>query len=469
MFQTKGKSQRKKNSQINININEVSLTSSNNNSIIFISEENIRKLLQNEKIKYKFRLCFIKSVSTKYILIISQLSQLIFHNADEWIVKNVNLENEAQNEIINILKNKLEEKELIDEELEINPIEMDCYEKVIEEEDKSNKSSDFKIKPIDNNSVINTIQIYNKINIEFLLKNNLFDIKLEQIEQNETKEKNENNNETQSHYNIIDFNEIKQYKLILPKDDNNLINNSINSEISNISNEAKKINEEEYFYDINKFYEIYKRIKKFEIDINVISYDIFYEIVIKENFIYNIEENNNEYNAIPNIFKKLNSNQINKFITFYQIHIDKNDENKFNEYEDYIKTPEIFTILSLIGCEILTQEIEEEINNYFKDILIQRKYIDKTDYMKYNFWFEKNFEYQNHQLKTINEGKEGLKVDEKKEKINIKQFLFELWKDENGNNFNLKKFLEILKISNYITDFNEYSHKKYIDILFFDK
>ena len=195
-------------------------------------------------------LCFIKRFSTKYIWIISQLSQLIFHNVDEWIVKSVNMENEAQNEIINILKNKLEERELIDEELEINPIEMDCFEKVIEEEEKSNKSSDIKIKPIDNSSVINSHRIYNKINIEFLLKNNLFDIKLEQIEQNEDKEKKENNNEIQSHSDIIDINEIKQYKLILPKDDVNLINNSINSEISNISNDAKIINEEEYFYDI---------------------------------------------------------------------------------------------------------------------------------------------------------------------------------------------------------------------------
>jgi len=456
---------RKKNSQINININEVSLMSSNNNPTILISEENIKKLLKNEKIKYKFRLCFIKSFSTKYILIISKLSQLIFHNADEWIVKSVNLENEAQNEIINILKNKLEEKELIDEELEINSIEMDYFEKVIEEEDKSNKSSDIKIKPIDNSSIINSNRIYNKIDIEFLLKNNLFDIKLEQIKQSEIKEKNLNNNEKQSHCNIIDINAVKQYKLILPKEDINLINNSINSEISNISNDAKIINEEEYFYDINKFYEIYKRIKKFEIDKNVISYDIFYEILIKENFIYKIEENNNEFNAIPNIFKKLNSKQINKFITIYQIHIDKSDENKINEYEDYIKTPEIFTILSLIGCEILTHEIEEEINIYFKDILIQRKYLDKIDYMKYNFWFEKKFEYQNQQLNNINEGNDA----KKNEKINIKEFLFELWKDEIGNNFNLKKFLEVLKISNYITDFNEYSHKKYIDILLFDK
>ena len=85
--------------------------------------------------------------------------------------------------------------------------------------------------------------------------------------------------------------------------------------------------------------------------------------------------------------------------------------------------------------------------------------------MKYNFWFEKKFEYQNQQLNNINEGNDA----KKNEKINIKEFLFELWKDENGNNFNLKKFLEVLKISNYITDFNEYNHKKYIDILLFDK
>ena len=53
--------------------------------------------------------------------------------------------------------------------------------------------------------------------------------------------------------------------------------------------------------------------------------------------------------------------------------------------------------------------------------------------------------------------------------ITIKEFLFELWKEESDkNNINMEKFIEILKMNNYITDFAEFSNKRYYDVIFYD-
>ena len=351
---------------------------------------------------------------------------------------------------------------------------MDCFEKIIEEENNSNNQSiDIKMKPIDNSSVINSNRVYNKINIDYLIKDNLFDIKIEKIEKEKTENIINNINE-----------DIKEYKIIIPKNNSNCISSCEISERSQITSEEEIIREENYFYDINEFYEIYKRIKKYEIEINIVSYDYFYESFIKKYIIYNNEinysENNNseiyienneeisntkknkevKLNAISNVLKQLNSKQINRLLSFYKIIINKTDnEDKVNEYDDYIKIDEIFTILSLMGCEILTKEKEEKIMNDLKDKIIHEKYLEKKEFMNYHFWFEKNLEYQN---KKMNEEKEDIR----NEKIGIKYFLYELWKDVSGN-INFKNFIDVLRVNNYITDLSEFNNKRYYDIIIF--
>jgi hypothetical protein len=480
----------KKSSQLLIN----DTLSSNNSALnlisliqkdgILLSEENIKIIIKNEKNKFKYRICFIKSLAIKYIMIISQISQSIFHNSDEWIIKSVNMENEVQNEVINILKDKLNNKQLIDEQKEINVIEMDCFEKIVDEDDKfsnSNKSIDIKMKPIDNNSVINANRFYHRVNCDFIINDSFFDIKFEHL--------NPINKETQiKNKNDIDIiknidNDINQYKMILPK------NNSWASELSEksfMSNEEDIFKEEYYYYDINKFNEIYKIIEKFEIEKNVISVDNFFEVFIKEYIINNNEkkryikinlneDNNNnndksneeknvvlvEYNAISDALKNINYKQIKRLISIYQINIEKKDEDKDKKYNDYIKLNEIFTILSLIGNEILTNEKENEIMNFFKEKLMQGKYLDKKEFINYKFWFEKSFEYQNNSNYK--------KKDEQNEyNISIKDFIFDLWKDESGNYIDFKRFIEVLKIINYITDFTEYSYKRYYEVIFYE-
>jgi len=97
---------------------------------------------------------------------------------------------------------------------------MDAFEKRIDEEEKNiSKSSEIKVKPIDNTSVI-TSGMYNKINIDILINDNFFDIKLEQIDKNDAK------NIEQNKQNLHDYlNEIKDYDIIMPKLSGNYIGN----------------------------------------------------------------------------------------------------------------------------------------------------------------------------------------------------------------------------------------------------
>jgi len=60
---------------------------------------------------------------------------------------------------------------------------------------------------------------------------------------------------------------------------------------------------------------------------------------------------------------------------------------------------------------------------------------------------------------------------EKKEEnkgMTIKDFLFEIWKDDKGDNFNFKEFINVLKIKRYIKELEDYTGVKYFDIIFED-
>ena len=169
-----------------------------------------------------------------------------------------------------------------------------------------------------------------------------------------------------------------------------------------------------------------------------------------ENRIEEEKENNEEQEDEDNKEKSI-KNEIKK------------DEEKKIEYEIYINLKELFTVFSLIGCQILTVDEEEKINKELKDKIVKNGYLNKEDFMEYNFWFEKNFEYQN----NINEeNNEWVIEDYKDKKMNIKELIFEIWKDNSGKNINIKQFLMMLKIGNYITDLNSNNNKKYYDIIF---
>ena len=496
-------------------------------------EEKLRKMFQNEKNKYKYRIYYLKIFFKKYIDLINKTTKNIFNNADNWITQSVSLQNNALNIVIEKIREKLNNKKLINEKQDIEPIEMDSFE--VEQKNANEENKDeIILKPIDDKSVIyNTV--YNKINIDYLINDNFINTKVEEID--------------------------------------NINNNNIKS----IQYAKSEINEIDFYFDINKFYYLYKNFKRFEVEENTISQNILYEIFFKQ-IVLNVykddsneekkkieekienknkekeeemdEEENEEkkktqkkeekkkkyLEAICDALKNINTKQIYKFLKLYQIskelhgnldnnksnndsnqnnddthninnkedlnndknnlekiteETEKNEEEKEKEkqeiedeediskdkskddkkeikieYETYLKLKEIFTILSLIGCEILTIEEEEKINKELSDKIIKNGYLNKNDFMEYNFWFEKCFEYQNDLNKLNNKENEWIFEDHKDKKMNIKELLFEFWKDDNGNNINIKQFLLVLKIGNYMTELNNNHLKKYYDIIF---
>ena len=465
---------------------------------------------------------------------------------------------------------------------------MDEFEKIIDEE---GAGSEIRLKPIDNSSV-GIGRIYNKINIDYLINDNFIDIKVEEII-------NQTHNEDNNQYKFIkndknDKNENKRYKMILPNELDRSINSSINNSFGGIKNRFKEF---DFYYDINKFNAIYKNVKKYEIEENIISKDLFYDVFIKENLIdkygendsekeninlannmnsinkiNNNRNNNNEFNeseedendnkiyinenlinnqnnihnltGICTALKMLNTKQYHKIYNLYQIpvehktststnieqkenrnenikeenkekkenkdNINNNSENNNNtninnkenieienneaqkiEYETYLNTSEIFTILPLIGCKIMNLMEEENIYKDLKEKLIRGKYLSMKEFMEYHFWFEQEFEYQNEdimfqqmleennsnsnsKINLNNSGKKNnksnnnlaLNVDNKNKKINIKEFLFNIWKDEKGDKMDFQQFMSVLKINKYITDLNGLNEENYYNLIF---
>ena len=132
-----------------------------------------------------------------------------------------------------------------------------------------------------------------------------------------------------------------------------------------------------------------------------------------------------------------------------------------------------------------------------KHFLINDTFLSKSDFYRQSFWFEEDFEYLNIKEKKKKITKRGSlienknvfkKIERKKTKqlsnspitidklmkkeetkvSSIKDFLFNIWKDEKGNNFNFKEFINVLKISRYVNELEEPSGVKYYDLVFAD-
>ena len=568
----------------------------------FAHEEKIRRMFNNEKNKYKYRIYYLKEFCNKYINMIFKTTNNIYNNVDGWIVQSVSLQNNALNTIIGRIRELLNDKKLIDEKVDIEPIEMDAFE--VEnnnsnsneennaENNNENNEEEILVKPIDDKSIVSST-VYYKLNIDYLLKEDFINWKIEDIKRIEDLKENKDE--------VIN---VKEEEI---KDDNKSENIKVNSD-DNVK-EAKE-NEIKYYYDINKFYIIYTMMKRYEIEENTISQDILNQMFFRQ-YVLNVYNDLNEGNKanedsnkenkekseeeedeekankkhketkkkkylspICDGLKGINTKKIFKLFNLYHIPIeiheqeiknnnenenvkgdgdlnkedakngtlekvneneeeqkaeeenkneeenkdkdkeenknkeenkidDKNEkeenkkeegnedkhedennsendekedtkENKDNkekeeekkvEYETYIKLKDLFTILSLIGCQILTVDEDDKINKELKDKMIKNGLLTKEDFMEYNFWFEKYFEYQNN-LENLNDEEYEWIIDEHKDnKMSIKDFLFELWKDDTGNNVNVKQILSILKIGNYITDISNNDNKKYYDVI----
>ena len=457
-------------------------------------DENIKKMLDREKNKYKYRLCFLCSFVSRYVIIINQISKKVFSNIDSWIISSVSLQNEARKLIINKLKSLLKEKRLIDEEKDIDHIELDTFEG---QKEKNNEN-----------------EIYKKLNFDYLINEDFIDIIVKEEKDHEQEKRLRKNKK----------NVQKNYKIIVPDkyetDDLIIINKKTKL--------SDKFCEIDFLYNLWKFYELYENIKSFEIKKNIISQEVFYEIFVKKylfindnldntkdnnlresgilnrnyfksnRIVFQKENNNQMMNSFPAIckaLKSLTSKNIKKLFSLFKINITNpsNDiQNLDNEeFDKYLDTSKIFIILALIGVEILTDKREKEIMNDLKLRLVKNKFLPKHEFLKYKFWFENNFKSNEPSLspkknsiavvsktprkfmrqKTKNFTNSPFRTDrknreEEQKNFKIKNLLYNIMEDEKENMMNFIEFIDILRASNYISEESEKSNKIYFDVIF---
>jgi hypothetical protein len=325
----------------------------------------------------------------------------------------------------------------------------------------------------------------------------------------------------------------KNYEIILPNENDLFDENKINRP-------SDKFYEIDFSYNIWKFYELYNELKLFEIKNNVISQGMFYENFVKKYLYFkdnnltknnsdsiedeNKENNNQEskklyknysktnktlnqdfnkeksspknYPLICKALKTLSSKHIKKLFDLFQINIvhqpneEPTSENKENnDYDKYIDILKIFTILSLMGTEVLTEKKEKIIMDDLKYKLVKNKYLSKNEFMKQKFWFENNFKFKESSLqskkgslflpskspkKFIRQKTKNLtntpysserKPNDEPRGFNIKDFLYAIWEDRKEHMINFIEFIDVLRISNY-TKKIESEKDIYFDIIF---
>ena len=87
-------------------------------------EEEMKTALSNEKVRYKFRILFLKNFSEKIMKEIYKIGQITFNNLDQQIVESVNMQNNAMNELILKIKNNIKEGVY---KLNVKDVELDYF------------------------------------------------------------------------------------------------------------------------------------------------------------------------------------------------------------------------------------------------------------------------------------------------------------------------------------------------------
>ena len=310
------------------------------------NEEIVKKMIDREKLKYKYRILVIKYYAIHFLQKLQYASDRVHNNMDSWIIVSVRLQDQAMQTVKKKLLKYVENMEDIPIDLFDN-FHMDQFSTFDE--------------------------IYHQINYEHIL----------------------GSKKRESHF-YINFN-----------------------------------------YDILSLKLFYEDLKKFNVENNVICFNVFKEMFIKEVF-FNRDESNkkNLNNGISEPLKFLSykdvMNLVDKFkfdfkeeehFDKFNIHKEFRDiVDKENVYEEYINYGGFFTVISIIGSKVIENKEIDLINNYFKDKISKGCFIKKDDFLNYKFWFEDD-EYLIDNIESL------------------KQFLFEIWQDEKGELFNLKEFL----------------------------
>jgi hypothetical protein len=88
------------------------------------NEEEMKIVIKNEKAKYRFRITMLKYWGIIYIKNFRKIANNIYNKLDDWIILSIKSENEALNQLNNILKIKIENEEKIKYELQLDTFDV---------------------------------------------------------------------------------------------------------------------------------------------------------------------------------------------------------------------------------------------------------------------------------------------------------------------------------------------------------
>ena len=287
--------------------------------------------IENEKIKFKYRIMNIKQYCLNILNNLNKISNDIFNNLDEWIIDSVHYQNNMMNALMERLRKIVKNNLKVQWDFEL---------------DKFN--------------------VYKPINVKF--HNNYLNIE-----------------DYESDFDLKDINYLKYI---------NLLNKS------------------------------YKMIKLFTIQNEFISINNFTEILIKK-FISPLILDYQDTPLFKLSFHKLNN--------LFNLLLPKENEKGRG---DIININHAFTLLALLPFKILDETVYNEMYDNIKDKLINHCFLNKNDFNEIEFWFEEE--------KIFKDAEEEKQI-EKEDKINLKEFLEELYINEE-NEINFEDLMNIVRL-----------------------
>lgn len=84
----------------------------------------MKQAVKNEKAKYRFRVTLLKYWGIECLKNIRKLANNIYNKLDDWIILAIKAENEALNQLTNILKSTIEKEQKIKYELELDTFDV---------------------------------------------------------------------------------------------------------------------------------------------------------------------------------------------------------------------------------------------------------------------------------------------------------------------------------------------------------
>ena len=100
---------RQKKIQENIKIEPSNIS---DEKLIINHDEELKNCIENEKIKFKIRVTFLKYFGNKFINELKKIAKITFDTLDEWIIESVKIQNEAMNSVMNQLKTQIDSGEI---------------------------------------------------------------------------------------------------------------------------------------------------------------------------------------------------------------------------------------------------------------------------------------------------------------------------------------------------------------------